>query len=320
MTKEAVGNKAHSSKKTVWQRVKKDIFGNYDLYLMILPVVVFYIIFAYMPMYGVQLAFRDFNPRLGIWDSPWLDPIFFNFQRFFNSFVFNRLMFNTIAISLYSLAVGMPASILLALMLNEVRQAAFKKTVQLVTYLPHFISTVVMVGMITIFLSPRIGMVNNIIAFFGGDRISFMTEPSMFKSIYVWSGVWQGVGFGSIIYLAALSSISPELHEAATIDGASRLRRIWHINLPGITPTIMILLILSAGGIMNVGFEKVFLMQNELTMSTSDVISTYVYRIGLLHGDFGFSSAVGLFNSVVNMILLVVVNFIATRFGDTGLW
>ncbi|MDF2838085.1 MAG: sugar transporter permease, partial [Paenibacillus sp.] len=231
-----------------------------------------------------------------------------------------RLLRNTLGISLYELAVGFPVPILLALMINEIRGSRFRRFVQTVTYAPHFLSTVVLVGMIVLFLSPTTGIVNQAIQSFGGEPVYFMTEPEWFKSIYVLSGVWQQMGWSSIIYLAALTGIDPHLHEAARVDGASRLRRIWHINLPGIMPTIMILLILHVGSVMSVGFEKAFLMQNSLNLEGSDVISTYVYRSGILGSQYSFAAAVGLFNSVVNFVLLILVNRIARKLNQTSLW
>lgn len=291
---------------------------NWDLYLLIAPVLIYFIVFHYYPMYGVQIAFKDFIATKGIWGSPWVG--FEHFQRFFDSYFFWRLIKNTLGIGLYELVVGFPIPILLALMLNEVRIKVFQRFVQTVTYAPHFLSTVVLVGMVTMFLSPSSGIINQMIAWFGGEPISFMTEPGWFKSIYVFSGVWQQMGWSSIIYLAALSAIDPQLHEAAKVDGASRLRRIWHVNLPGIRPTIMILLILNVGTIMGVGFEKVFLMQNSLNMESSDVIATHVYRSGILGAQYSFSAAVGLFNSIVNFILLVTVNQMAKSMKQTSLW
>ncbi|MCS7460335.1 ABC transporter permease subunit [Paenibacillus doosanensis] len=299
---------------TAFKRIKK----NYDLYLLFLPVLAFFIIFEYVPMYGVQIAFKDFIATKGIWGSPWVG--FKHFERFFDSFYFWRLIRNTLGIGLYQLIVGFPVPIVLALMINEVKSSLFRRFVQTVTYAPHFLSTVVAVGMIMMFLSPETGLVNIAIRLFGGEPISFMTEPGWFKSIYVWSGVWQQMGWSSIIYLAALSGIDPQLHEAARVDGASRLRRIWHINLPGIMPTVIVLLILNVGSILGVGFEKVFLMQNSLNMAASDVISTSVYRSGILGAEFSYSAAVGLFNSVVNFILLLTVNRIARKVSETSLW
>lgn len=291
---------------------------NWDLYFLLVPVIAYYIIFHYIPMYGVQIAFKDFIASKGITDSPWVG--FKHFERFFNSYYFERLIRNTLEIGLYELLVGFPVPIILALLINEVRSKRFRKTVQTVTYAPHFLSTVVLVGMLFIFLDPKTGFLNMFITMFGGDPVSFMTEPGWFKTIYVFSGVWQQMGWSSIIYLAALTGIDPQLHEAAKVDGASRLKRIWHINIPGIMPTIIILLIMNVGSIMAVGFEKVFLMQNELNRESSDVIATYVYRSGIIGAQYSFSAAVGLFNSIINFALLVSVNFIARRVGQTSLW
>lgn len=289
----------------------KNRIRNWQLYVLIAPVIAYFIIFHYWPMYGVQIAFKDFIATKGIWGSPWVG--FEHFKRFFNSYYFWTLIRNTLGISLYSLALGFPMPIILALMMNEVRNKTFKKTVQTVTYAPHFLSVVVLVGMMVAFLSPRNGIINEIMKALGGKPIFFLGEPEWFKTLYVFSGVWQNMGWNSVIYMATLAGIDPQLHEAAIVDGASRLQRIWHINIPGILPTVIILLVLNAGSIMSVGFEKVFLMQNNMNMETSDVISTYVYRTGLLGAEFSFSSAVGLFNSIINFILLITVNSIARR-------
>ena len=305
-------------KKSPAQRLSYSMRRNWDLYLLLLPVVAYYIIFHYVPMYGLQIAFKNFNASLGIWKSTWvgLD----HFQRFFSGYFIGRLIFNTITISLYGLAVGFFTPIVLALMLNEVRNLLFRRTIQTVTYAPYFLSTVVMVGMLIAILSPSNGLINNIIKLFGGTPINFMTDPDWFKTLYVFSGVWQNTGYGSIIYLAALSGINPELHEAAQIDGASRLRRIWHINLPGILPTIVIMFILACGGLMSVGFEKVYLMQNPANQPTSDVISTYVYRVGVLGAQYSFTTAVGIFNSVVNFIMLTIANQLSKWATETSFW
>lgn len=284
---------------------------------MLLPMA-YIIIFHYGPMYGIQIAFKDFMPIRGIVGSPWIG--LRHFATFFRSPQLPRLITNTLGISFYQILVGFPAPIILALALNEVGTKGFKKTVQMVTYAPHFISTVVMVGMILVFLSPSIGFVNKIVKGFGFEAINFMAVPELFKTIYVFSGVWQTTGYGAIIYLAALSAIDPQLHEAAKIDGASRVQRIRHVDIPGIMPTAVILLILNIGRVMNIGFEKIYLMQNPLNMRSSDVISTYVYRIGLLSAQFSFATAVGLFNSVVNLILILTVNRIARKVGETSLW
>ncbi|GAB6929143.1 ABC transporter permease subunit [Paenibacillus sp. JCM 10914] len=302
----------------MWQRALKQMRKNWQLYALFTPVLIYFIVFHYVPMYGVQIAFKDFIANRGIMDSPWVG--FKHFERFFNSFYFWRIIKNTMGIGLYELIVGFPIPIILALMINEARSSKFRRFVQTVTYAPHFLSTVVVVGMIMMFLSPVSGLVNNVITSFGGEPIAFMTEPSWFKSIYVWSGVWQGMGWSSIIYLAALAGIDPQLHEAAKVDGASWLRRIWHINLPGIAPTMTILLILNIGSILGVGFEKIFLMQNSLNMEASDVIATNVYRSGILGAQYSFSAAVGLFNSIVNFIMLITVNRIARRVSENSLW
>ncbi|WP_245954626.1 ABC transporter permease [Paenibacillus flagellatus] len=288
------------------------------MYALIAPVMLYFVVFHYWPMYGVQIAFKDFIATKGIGGSPWVG--FKHFERFFDSYFFWRLVKNTLGISLLELVVGFPVPIVLALMVNEVRSNGFKRFVQTVTYAPHFLSTVVVVGMVLMFLSPTSGLVNMAVKAFGGEPIFFMTEPGWFKPIYVLSGVWQQMGWSSIIYLAALAGIDPQLHEAARVDGASRLQRIWHINLPGIRPTIVILLILNIGTLMGVGFEKVFLMQNSLNMEGSDVISTYVYRSGILGAQYSFSAAVGLFNSVINFVLLLTVNRIARKVNQVSLW
>ncbi|WP_080835709.1 ABC transporter permease [Cohnella massiliensis] len=297
---------------------RRSAWRNWQLYALASPVIAYFLIFKYVPMYGVQIAFKEFMATLGIWGSPWIG--FDHFERFFNSYYFERLIWNTLEIGLYELVVGFPVPIILALMINEVRNNKFKKMVQTVTYAPHFLSTIVMVGMIFIFLSPADGIVNRIIAWFGGESVSFMMEPEWFKSIYVLSGVWQQMGWSSIIYIAALAGIDPSLHEAARVDGASRLQRIWHVNLPGIAPTIVILLILNVGNIMAVGYEKILLMQNDLNLEASDVISTYVYRSGILDAQYSFSAAVDLFNAAINCVLLVLVNYAARKIGKTSLW
>jgi putative aldouronate transport system permease protein len=299
-------------------RLLRSFRKNWDLYLLISPVIAYFLIFDYFPMYGVQIAFKNFMASKGIWGSPWIG--FDHFERFFRSYYFDRLLRNTIEISLYSLLVGFPAPLILALMINEVRNKWFRRAVQTITYAPHFLSTVVVVGIVIMLLSTQKGIVNHVIEWTGGTKISFMTEPAWFKTIYVFSGVWQSVGWGSIIYLAALAGVDPQLHEAAIMDGASRLQRIYHINIPAIMPTIVILLILNMGHVMSVGFEKVYLMQNDLNMESSDVISTYVYRSGIIGAQYSFSAAIGLFNSIVNFILLIAVNFTARRLNETSLW
>lgn len=297
-----------------WKLFRK----NWDLYLLALPVLAYFVIFEYVPMYGLQIAFKNFVASKGIWGSSWVG--FVHFQRFFDSYYFWRLIRNTLGIGLYELVIGFPLPIVLALMINEVRIKLFKRFVQTITYAPHFLSTVVLVGLMFIFLDPQTGFVNQLIKLFGGDPVAFMTESGWFKTVYVLSGAWQHMGWSSIIYLAALTGVDPQLHEAARVDGASRIRRIWHINLPSITPTIVILLILNVGRILSVGFEKVFLMQNQLNMETSDVIATHVYRMGIAGAQYSYSTAVGLFNAVVTFIMLIAVNSIARKVNETSLW
>ncbi|MDR6553438.1 ABC transporter permease subunit [Paenibacillus qinlingensis] len=291
---------------------------NWDLYLMLLPVALFFLLFHYWPMYGVQIAFKLYLPTKGIWGSSWLG--FDHFMRFFNSFYFWRLIKNTLGISFYQLIIGFPIPILLALAINEVKNAAFKKTVQTVTYAPHFLSIVVLTGTVISFLSPQNGIINSVIKLFGREPIYFMLEPAWFKSIYVWSGIWQNAGWGTIIYLAALAGIDNSLYEAAMIDGASKLKRIMYITIPSLMPTAIIILILDCGTIMNIGFEKIFLMQNNLNLPTSDVIPTYVYRSGILGAEYSFSTAIGLFNSVINLTLLLFVNKLSRKVSETSLW
>lgn len=306
--------------KTRTRTILKPYLRNWELYVLISPVLAYFIIFEYIPMYGVQIAFKNFVATKGIWGSSWVGMR--HFERFFDSYFFWRLITNTLGVSLYQLVVGFPVPIILALMINEVKQSRilFKKIVQTVTYAPHFLSTVVLVGIVVMFLAPETGMINKIIVLFGGQPISFMTEPAWFKTIYVGSGVWQQMGWSSIIYLAALAGIDPQLHEAAKVDGATRLQRIWHVNIPGIMPTIIILLILNMGSIMGVGFEKVYLMQNDLNIESSEVISTYVYKSGIIQAQYSFSAAIGLFNSIINFTLLILVNFVVKRMNQTSLW
>jgi putative aldouronate transport system permease protein len=297
-----------------------DITKNWQLYLLSLVPFVWLIIFRYVPMYGVIIAFKRFAPLRGIIGSPWVG--FDHFVRYFNSFYFVRTVWNTISINLYELLAGFPVPILLALMLNISRRTGYRKTVQFVVYMPHFISTVVMVGIILRALSPTGGIASQIMQGFGQTPANLMATPEYFKSIYVWSGIWQNAGWGTIIYLAALSGVDPQLYEAASIDGASRFQQVRFIDIPGILPTIVILLILNTGRIMNVGFEKVFLMQNPLNLSASEVISTYVYKVGIASEtpNFSYGAAIGLFLSVINLILIVTVNWIAGRTGETSLW
>lgn len=290
----------------------------WQLYLCLLPVLAYFIVFHYLPMYGVQIAFRDFNPLDGVTGSNWVG--LKHFQRFFNSYYFQRLLVNTLVLSLYQLVVSFPMPILLAIMLNELNSNKFRKTMQMVTYAPHFLSVVVVVGMMTNMLSPRTGIVNHMLSSLGVEPIFFMSEPGWFRHLYVWSGVWQSTGWSSIIYIAAIAGIDASLYEAAIVDGASRLKRIWHITLPGLLPTAIILLIMQCGSIMSIGFEKVYLMQNDMNLSTSQIISTYVYEAGLVDAQFSFAAAIDLFNSVINCVLLVIVNTISKKASETSLF
>nr|WP_201000943.1 ABC transporter permease subunit [Paenibacillus glycanilyticus] len=297
--------------------IKTDMKRHWGVYLMALPVLAYYIIFHYGPMYGLQIAFKDFQPSDGIWGSTWVG--FKHFESFFNGIYFWRLITNTVLLNLYELLFGFPAAIILALLLNEIRKSSFKRIVQSISYLPHFISIVVVAGMMVDFLS-RTGLVNQLLGSFGIQPIDFLMEEGWFRFLYVSSGVWQGVGWGSIIYLAAISGIDPTLYEAARIDGAGRWRQTLNVTLPGIMPTIIILLILQMGNMMSVGSEKVLLLYNPLTYSTADVISTYVYRKGVLEASYSFTAAVGLFNSIISFILIVAANKISKRFSETKLW
>lgn len=298
----------------LWKNMKK----NWILYVMIAPVAVYYIVFAYTPMYGILLAFKNYKVKLGILGSPWvgLD----HFQRFFSAYNFKQLIGNTVGISVYSLIIGFPIPIVFALMLNYLTHHKLKKIVQMVSYAPYFISTVVICGMITIFMAPDTGILNVLRGFFGLESVNFLARPEWFKSIYVWTGVWQGMGWSSIIYISALAGVDYEMHEAAIVDGATKLQRMIHVDLPSIKPTILMLLILQMGSIMNVGFEKVYLLQNTLNKSAASVIATYVYEVGLINSDYGYSTAVGLFNSLINLALVVAANQLSKRFAGESLF
>ena len=290
---------------------------NKSLYMMILPVLIFFILFHYKPMYGAIIAFKDYTPALGIDESPWVG--LENFFRFFDSVYFGRLIRNTILLSVYSLIFGFPAPIILALLLNEVKNKKFKGLTQTVTYLPHFISMIVVTGMLVDF-SMTSGLFNDIIELFGGERSPLLQNPDLYRTIYVASGVWQEVGWGSIIYLSALSGVDSQLYEAAQIDGAGKWKQLVHVTLPGIMPTIIIMFILKMGTLMNMGYEKTILLYNPATYETADIISSYIYRIGLLEQDWSYSTAIGLFNSVINLALLLITNKLARKCGETSLW
>jgi len=293
------------------------ITSNWQLYALILPGIITVFIFHYIPIYGVQIAFKNFRSSLGIWGSDWVG--LKHFRRFFYYPYFWDILWNTISIQLYAIAT-FPCTIIFALMINELDNKHFKKSVQMITYAPHFISTIVLCSMIILFTNKSNGLFNNILEVLGSSRIDFMTNPSYFRSIYVWSGVWQDLGWGTIIYLATLSNISPDWIEAAKIDGASRFQIIKHINIPFILPTVVILLVLRTGSMVSVGFEKIFLLQNPLNLSVSQVVSTYVYQVGLIDSQFSFSSAIGLFNNIIQIFVILIVNKIAKTLTLVSLW
>lgn len=299
-------------------RLLKNIRKHWILYLMVTPVVLYYIIFSYVPMYGVLLAFKEYEIKKGILGSPWVG--FEHFRRFFSAYDFERLLMNTIGLSVYGMIAGFPIPIIFALMLNYLRHTKLKKVVQMVSYAPYFISTVVICGMITIFMSQDSGIFNVIRGFFGLEPVNFLAKAEWFKHIYVWSGVWQGMGWSSIIYISALAGVDYEMHEAAIVDGATKIQRMIHVDLPSIKPTILMLLILQMGGLLGVGFEKVYLLQNSLNRSAASVISTYVYEVGLIHSDYGYSTAVGLFNSVISLVLVVGSNQLSKKFAGESLF
>lgn len=298
-------------------RLIQDLKKNRTVYLMLLPVVTYYIIFHYGPMYGLQIAFKDFIPSKGFMDSPWVG--FEHFKEFFGSVFLWRILQNTLLLSLYSLIFFFPAGIIFAILLNELRSNKLRRLVQTVSYMPHFISVVVIVGMLFDFLA-RDGLINNIIGFFGLEAIPFMRSSGWFRTIFISSDIWQNVGWSSIIYLAAISNVNPVLYEASHIDGANRWRQMWHVTLPGIMPTITIMLILFIGKFMTIGFEKIILMYNPIIYETADVIQTYVYRKGILEANFSYSAAVGLFNAAISFALLITANVLAKKLGETKLW
>lgn len=317
--------KVSETEKTVGMKTRikstlKSIAVNWQLYLIILLPLTYLIVFKYLPMYGLQIAFREYKIKAGFTGGEFVGLKYL--IKFFTSFDFKRIFFNTIGLSLYQLVLSFPFPIILALALNYARSKRFKKTAQMLTYVPYFISVVVIVALTQQFLSPRTGIVNQMIVAFGGEPIFFLSKPEYFKSIYVVSTIWQITGYSAIIYLSALSAIPPSLHEAATVDGASKWQRIWHIDIKGITPTIVILLILNVGRIMNIGFEKVLLFQNPLIESSAEIISTYVYKVGLTSSlpNYSYATAIGLFSSVINLVLILTVNQIARKLGESSLW
>ena len=311
-------NSQPNAGKSVWKRISMEVKRHWQLYLMLVLPVTYLIIFAYLPMGGAIIAFKDYSIRGGIWGSDWVG--LKHFRNFFTTPDFRNLMRNTLALSLYSLIISFPMPILLALAINEMRGRHYKKVVQMVTYLPYFISTVVLVGIMQNIFSVRTGLVNNVITLLGGTAVDFMGKPELFRSLYVWSGVWQGMGYSAVIYIAALASVDTSQVEAAIIDGAGRFARVWNVDIPAIMPTIVIQLILAVGSIMSLGFEKVYLMQNPVNMQYSEIISTFVYKRGLINFQYSYATAVGLFNSVCNLVLIVLANMFSKKVNETSLW
>jgi putative aldouronate transport system permease protein len=311
---------AFLKKDSLMTRLRKNMSSRWQLYLLMLLPIIYLIIFKYVPMYGAIIAFKNYIPTKGIWGSEWVGLKYF--YRFFESYEFVRIMQNTLLLSFYSLVAGFPFPIILALSLNYVNSRFFKKSVQMITYAPHFISVVVMVGIVLQMMDPRIGLINTLMRYIGLPTINFMGMPEWFSHIFVWSGIWQNVGFSCIVYLAALAAVDPALHEASVVDGANKIQRMWHIDVPGIMPVAIILLIMNTGHVLDVGFEKILLLQNPLNTSASEVIDTFVYKVGLASTaiNYSYSAAIGLFKSVINLVLLVLVNRIAKKAGQTSLW
>ncbi|MCM1235622.1 MAG: ABC transporter permease subunit [Ruminococcus flavefaciens] len=304
---------AVSHKKNIWHR----IYSDRALYLLLLPSFIILFIFTYIPMYGVVIAFKDFTPAKGIMGSEWAGLKYF--KQYFNSYQFWPTIKNTLLLSIYSIVVTFPLPILLALICNQMRTGKFKKFFQVSTYLPHFISTVVMCGMIILFLSPSSGVIAKLLSFIGIQMPNVMGSAGAFPSVYVWTEVWQHLGWDSILYIAALAAIDPSLYEAATMDGASKWQKMLKIDIPLLMPTATVMFILRMGSVMNVGFEKVYLLQNNLNTASSEIISTYVYKMGLVSSQYSLSSAIGLFNNLINLLLLVSVNYISKKMSDTSL-
>ncbi len=300
------------------KRVQKVLKRDWQLLVLCALPVLYFIIFHYIPMYGVQIAFKDFKATDGIWGSAWVG--FKHFRRFFASSQFVSLIKNTLGLSLLQILLGFPVPIILAIMLNQVKNQRFRKFAQSILYCPHFISIVVLAGMLYIFLSPRNGIVNTIIKMLGGEAIFFLGEAKYFKLTFVISGIWQNAGWSAIIYIAALAGISPDLYEAAQVDGANKWQRIRHIDLPGIMPTIVMMLIMEIGKVMSLGFQKAYLLQNAQNLAASEIISTYIYKVGMLDAQYSYSAAVNLFNNVINIILLVTFNKLAKKLTDNSLW
>lgn len=303
-----------SAGRSLWLRIRR----NGGLYLLMIPAMIIFICFTYLPMYGIVIAFKNFKPARGILGSEGAGLRYF--KKYFSSYMFSNTIRNTLVISIYTILVTFPLPILIALMCNQMYAKRFKKFFQVSTYLPHFISTVVMCGMIVLFLSPSSGVIPKLLGYIGVQTGDLMGKASAFSSIYVWTEAWQHVGWDSIMYIAALSAVDPQLYEAAVVDGANKWQKMRSIDIPLLMPTAVVLFILRAGSVMSVGFEKVYLLQNDLNISASEIISTYVYKMGLKSNQYSYSAAIGLFNNVVNFILLLSVNFIAGKMGDTSLF
>lgn len=317
MTGSSVGRRG--GRRLTREYIIRRLRQSWQWYVLLIPAIVYVAVFSYGPMYGVQIAFKNYKPKLGVTDSPWLDPLLKNFIRFVNYPDFWKMIRNTLSITLYSLATY-PLPILFALMLNEIANLKLKKSIQMITYAPHFLSEVVVCSLVLMMLSRANGPINNLIEALGGERIAFIEKTSAFSSVCVWSGVWQNIGWDSILYVSALAAISQEQIEAATIDGASRMQIIRHVNLPGILPTIAITFIMRMGGLLSVGHSKIFLLQNDLNISASQVISTYVYKVGIQNGQYSYSTAISLFNNVINILVLLLANFVVRKTTETGLF
>lgn len=312
-TKNVPGRPASGAKRSnLWDRIKR----NWVLYLFLVPTLVYLLVFNYAPLSGIQIAFKKFVASKGIWGSQWVG--LKHFQKFFGSYMFADVLANTVILSVYQLLASFAFPIILAILLNYSVSPRLSKATQMITYAPHFISTVVMVGMLNVFLSDS-GIVNQLLAKLGISSVHFLSNAGAFRHIYVWSHIWQRTGYNSVIYIAALAGISPELHEAAIVDGANKLQRIWNIDIPSILPTAIILLIMDTGNILSLGFEKVYLMQNDLNLGLSEIISTYVYKVGLINAQYSYSTAIGLFNNVVNLVILLTVNKLADKLSGTSL-
>lgn len=305
-------------KKFLLKATLTEVKKHYQIYVLLIPTLIYVFVYNYIPMYGVQIAFRDYSPKKGILESTWVGLKYF--VKFFESYRFEQLLGNTLILSLMTLVISFPIPIIIALMINQVRSKKIQSFVQNILYAPNFITVVVLVGMMNVFLSPHTGIVNIIIQKLGGDPVHFMGETGWFRWLYVLSGVWQTTGFNAVIYLGALSSVSQELYEAAKIDGASRFQTLLNVDLPCIKPMVMTMLILAVGGLMNVGFEKVLIMQNDLNRGVSDVIGTYVYDIGITQAQYSYSTAIGLFNTVINATLLILANKFSKKVSEEGIW